>query len=385
MNIYTADKIELEQFEDDEMVAIPLIDNVFDDDEDEEEDEGVQMIPLFEEDEAVSFNRRKLFSNKLIVDEAFKYYRTRDFPYRDLTVAQCMTDIQKLSDTEGSALINTSIGYSVADTFHKHRVHAAAQGMGSPFSAFNDDVKLRKALKMQVKFGGNPTVSPTGVLSLVNGTQACSNFRPGFAAYLYRKYCKEGATVLDTSTGYGGRLLGAVASQVVDKYIGIDPHTLTHNANVKMVEDLCLNSICGFELYNLPAEDVPSELLRGRCDFSFTSPPYFSKEIYSDEETQSWKRYPTPDSWVAGFLEPMMRLTYDALKPNCLSVVNIGETIRIKGKLLAIADWVLRSAKQAGFEYVETETFPMQTRMRKRGVGDDTAISTEPVLIFRKP
>lgn len=32
--------------------------------------------------------------------------------------------------------------------------------------------------------------------------------------------------------------------------------------------------------------------------------PWFAHERYSDEETQSWVRYPEAEQWRAGFLEP---------------------------------------------------------------------------------
>ncbi len=76
------------------------------------------------------------------------------------------------------------------------------------------------------------------MISFVNGTQIASNFRPAFAAYLYRTYAPENATVLDSSTGYGGRLVGAMAAGNVAHYIGIDPNEETYRANLRMAEDL---------------------------------------------------------------------------------------------------------------------------------------------------
>lgn len=291
-----------------------------------------------------------------------------------------MHEIQKLAEIEGKTLLTTPVAYQVADSFHKHRFHASANGMSSPFASFNDDKKLRKAIKLELKLANKPRIFAGGMMTLVNGTQACSNFRPGFACYLYREYCPDNATVLDTSTGYGGRLIGAVASQKVSRYIGIDPNVPTFEANQKMIADLKLDQLMSFELYNLPAEDVPTEPLYEVCDFSFTSPPYFAKEIYSQDDTQSWKRYATGDAWRDGFLKKMLALTFSSLKPGSTAIVNIA-SVKLKGKTYPLDQWTVECGVSVGFEHVDTAQFPMQSRF---GKGMEKEVAVEPVIIFKK-
>ena len=101
------------------------------------------------------------------------------------------------------------------------------------------DKTLKRAIKLALEIGNGVPDGLFGLLTLAAGTQAASNFRPGFACYLYRKYCEPGSVVLDTSTGYGGRLVGAIASGVVSKYIGIDPNTDTHEGNLKLSKRPC--------------------------------------------------------------------------------------------------------------------------------------------------
>ena len=297
-----------------------------------------------------------------------------------MSPAMAMMDLQKLAQIEGDALINTRLGYQVADSFHHHRFHASANGMKAPFDSFNDDKKLEKAIRLELKLGKKPRVWAGGMMTLVNGTQACSNFRPGFASHLYRKYAPDDAVVLDTSTGYGGRLLGAVCSQKVKKYIGIDPNVPTFQANCKMIKDLRLDTLCEFELINLPAEDVDASTLANSCDFSFTSPPYFAKEIYSQDETQSWKRYSTGEAWRDNFLKKMLELTFIALKEDCFAIVNIAD-VKLKKKTYPLVEWTIELGKAVGFNYLETAQFPMMARFGK-GMGDEVAF--EPVIIFKK-
>jgi hypothetical protein len=177
-----------------------------------------------------------------------------------------------------------------------------------------------------------------------------------------------------------GGLSGFMGPVAHGFYIGIDPNTETHAGNCRMADEL-LFSRPRIELHNLPAEDVPHEAVSGRCDFAFTSPPYFRKEHYSDEETQSWRRYQTGDEWRDGFLAPMLALQFAALKPSCYSIVNIAD-VKIGSKTYPLVDWTKQAAARAGFKYVRTEVFPLTRRF---GAGTSDEVSVEPVLVFRKP
>jgi uncharacterized protein YacL (UPF0231 family) len=352
---------------------------------------GVDLLDLFRQDEldellgnitpegemqGVAPLAESIYSQEQIIDAAFTWFRANGFPYRNLAPHVSMQEINKLLTTEPDKLRNSNTAYHVADTYHPHRFHATAEGMKSPFTAFNDDKLIRRALTQEIEWGSIGTF--INHIDTVSGTQAASNFRPGFAAHLYRRFCPTNATVLDTSTGYGGRLVGFVGSGIDGFYIGIDPNVDTHNGNLRMAQEL------GFadriELYNLPAEDVPHEAVAGRCDFAFTSPPYFRKEHYSEDDTQSWKRYPTGDAWRDGFLVPMMALQYAALKPGCTAIVNIAD-VKIKSKTYPLVEWTIEAGKQAGFEFIRKEEFPLTRRF---GAGMDDEVATEPVLVFRK-
>ena len=329
------------------------------------------------EDDAPLFTSQGIYSQEQIIDAAFTWFRANGFPYRNLAPHVSMQEINKLSQTEPDNLINTDMAYHVADTYHPHRFHAAAESMKSPYEAFMDDHLLRRAMRLCTE---SRTLSSRYFteLNIVSGTQAASNFRPGFASYLYRKYAPPNATVLDTSTGYGGRLVGFIASGLNGHYIGVDPNTETHAGNMRMAQELGFSD--RVELHNLPAEDVPHEVVAGRCNFAFTSPPYFRKEHYSDEDTQSWVRYQTGDAWRDGFLVPMMALQYAALKSGSLAIVNIAD-VTIKNKRYPLADWTIDAGRTVGFEFVRREEFSLARRF---GAGQDDEIATEPVLIFRK-
>ena len=319
-----------------------------------------------------------IFSHQQIEDAAFQHFRVTGFPYVKLTPHESMLEINYLTGLSTTELRHTSVAYKVAETYHPHRRHACANGFRSPFDSFQNDKLLRHAIQLELKSGA---ITPhLHYLGLVTGTQACWNFRPGFALSQYRKYCKPGLTVLDTSTGYGGRLVGFIASGFAGKYIGIDPSTLTHCGNLKMASELGYSN--AVELHNLPAEDVrPSDL--PPCDFAFTSPPYFSKEHYSEEETQSWKRYKSGESWRVGFLLPMFRLQFAVLKPASISIVNIADA-KVEGQIYPLVDWAVDAAGKAGFSFIKREEFPMARRIGTGGHLSDK-VATEAILVFQKP
>lgn len=320
----------------------------------------------------------QVFDDDEIVESAFHYFRGRGFPYRELPVHVSMQQVNKLAATEVDKLLNTTTAYHVADTYHPHRLHAVAEGMKSPFEAFQDKRLLFRALNLQMEQNGSVPAGYFGKLDIVSGTQACSNFRPGFACYLYRKYCRPGDTVLDCSTGYGGRLVGFMASGVAGRYIGIDPNEPTHQGNTRMSEELDFDD--KVELYNLPAEDVNPDDLRGRCDFAFTSPPYFAKEHYSEDDTQSWVRYQEGEDWRVGFLEPFMALQFAALKPGARALVNIAD-VKLRGRTFSLVEWAINAGQVAGFEHECTDEYQLANRF---GGGQPDEVATEAVLVFRK-
>lgn len=330
-----------------------------------------------EEVEKVSFT---IFDREQIEHAAFNYYRKTGFPYRNLPLHVMQQELNKLAALPVSEkLLQHVAGYQIADTFHKHRFSAAAHQMKSPVESFGIDKSLKRAIKLKMDHTQRVGTELFGEMTLVSGTQACSNFRPAFAMLLYKTYANRGDTVLDTSTGYGGRLVGFMASQLEGTYIGIDPNTETHEANLGMASAL------GFadhvELINLPAEDVNPELLRERCDFAFTSPPYFKKERYSDDDTQSWVRYGHDATvWRDKFLRRMLHLQYVALKPDSYNIVNIAP-VKIGKEIYPLDEWTIEAGTDVGFKYLETRRFILSPRF---GANMNEEAAFEPVIIFKK-
>lgn len=320
-----------------------------------------------------------VFAKDKIIDEAFAYFRAAGFPYRNVAVHVAMQQINKLAATATEDLMASDGCYQIADTYHKHRFAATVAGKRSPIESFAIDKSLRHALELELDSDSTIGTSLTGSMLMVYSTQACANFRPAFALRYYREFCGPDSVVLDTSHGYGGRLVGFMASGAA-RYIGIDPNTETSCANRTMAE--ALGFADRIELINKPAEDVAHDVLKNRCDFSFTSPPYFSKEHYSQADTQSWVRYGDDfERWCAEFLAKMLELQYVALKPGSYSVVNVAD-VSIKDKRYPIEQATVLNAERAGFMLERTDKYPLTVRF---GANQSNEPAYEPVFVFKKP
>ena len=79
---------------------------------------------------------------------------------------------------------------------------------------------------------------------------------------------------------------------------------------------------CGSEVMR---EKASFQDFKGRVDLVFTSPPYFAKEIYSDDPEQSAIKFNTFDTWVEGFLRPTLETAVEYLAPNRYLLWNIAD------------------------------------------------------------
>lgn len=292
-----------------------------------------------------------------IVDAATIWFREKGFPYKGVAWHVAMQEINKLRTMRGAELLHTTVGHTIADTYHKHRFHVHCGGKLSTFDLFNDDVRLHKALAKMWKMQGYIPGHYFSALGFTGNAQAAANFRPGWSSMMYRRYCPVGGTVLDTSTGFGGRLVGCIASGCVGSYIGIDPATQTCKGNWRLYRDLGVGKL-KVRLIRKPAEDVDGTEFAGTCDMALTSPPYWAKEHYSDEPTQSWIRYKTGDEWRDGFLTNMLKLQFRSLKPGGTNVVVVAD-VTVGTTRWPIVQWVEEVGSQVGFVVQPRQPYPI--------------------------
>jgi hypothetical protein len=214
----------------------------------------------------------------------------------------------------------------------------------------NIDYKNRDVFQIRV-FKRGQRVFPIGLKAFrISVCQYAVNFPPLTAKYLYEKFTEHIKTqsqinIWDPSSGWGGRILGAMSVENDTRhihYIGTDPNT-DHNTtdgrtkyheladfyNKHTDSPFATNPPHTYEFYQCGSEDMKTQpdfqQYKGKLDLVFTSPPYFAKELYSDDPTQSATKFNTFDTWVDGFLRPTLETAVEWLAPNRYLLWNIAD------------------------------------------------------------
>lgn len=253
------------------------------------------------------------------------------------------------------------IGVRLCSPFFPNRFRASASGNPSAFDAWRDEERLRDAIRFLLRYG-QPTDARAVARALTSKCRTPSIFRPGVATYIYRRFCPRGGVVWDPCAGYGGRLLGAHAAEVHYVATDVEPETIEGNRAL----GAALGANCS--VVESPAEDfVPPPV-----DLVFTSPPYFDRERYSENAEQSWKKHPTPDAWMSGFMLPVIRRAHNALRSGGHLIINVADGRDERSRLV---QRVVDAASGAGFVHVETLLMPLAALNRWE--------PTEPILVFR--
>lgn len=205
-----------------------------------------------------------------------------------------------------------------------------------------------------------------------------SQFKPVVAKAVYDEF--RAKNVYDMSMGWGDRLAGFSASNHGKYYYGTDPNTNTFSNYLE--QTACYGEYDKeYDLYNLPAEDL-TESPKYEIDLAFTSPPYFTKEHYSEDRNQSWKRYTLINSWLEGFLFKAIKLQYDALKSGGIMIINISDVF-INGNWNKICDPMNEYIdKLDGSEYIGHMGMKMAKRPNVHSAQEGNF--AEPMWVWRK-
>ena len=251
--------------------------------------------------------------------------------------------------------------------------------------------------------------------------QPAVNFPPLTAKLLYEKFTdhidnqEQRFHIYDPSSGWGGRILGAMSSRKKIHYIGTDPNpdnfdryeAVADFYNSNCVDDYSETFTQFFEVekqsntYDVYREG--SELIgnnskfqsyKGKLDLVFTSPPYFNREQYSQDENQSFKAYSQYDDWVENFLKPTLTTAYDYLKNDRYILWNIA-SIKIGANTYYDLEGDSRKIlEELGCEY-KGKLKMLMTRMigldpSKTGIlnsvqHDNNVYKYEPIFVYYKP
>jgi hypothetical protein len=109
---------------------------------------------------------------------------------------------------------------------------------------------------------------------------------------------------LDPTAGWGDRLRVAIASGV--EYVGVDSNTSMKSAYDAIIDDKAKGDT---KKYKVISDKFQNAKLTGKFDLVFTSPPFFTVEVY--ENMTDWKDI---EDFMEDFLRPLLKKSNDHLK-----------------------------------------------------------------------
>ena len=261
-------------------------------------------------------------------------------------------------DKTGLAMIQFGHYYNDISNFfqQENRYKCGSYGFPAPLEIWNDESLLKKMNFTFWRFENNGINMMNWRGSFRLGAYVATQFKPHVAKSIYIM-CRA-KTVLDTSCGWGDRLAGFYGSSA-EEYYGCDPADDVYETYKKqcvwyeqqlgsspVLKEYTDRFVCvgkkRVEILRSPAEDINWKKYATKgIDCVFTSPPYFSTEIYNKggehENDQSWARYDEYSKWREGFYFPMLKSAWEVVNPNGYLMINIMDPT-IKGKRYRACD-----------------------------------------------
>lgn len=180
------------------------------------------------------------------------------------------------------------------------RIKARVFGALSPLEYWN---KNEKKIRSQAfnRFGNEDNSSLREIIYY--SCKEATNFSPLLSKYIFDNLLPaRGGKVLDPFSGWGDRAIGALASNRVLNYQGVDCNKELFEGYQKIQKDLDSSgkinfTICKFEEFK--CEDNAYDLI-------FTSPPFFDFEIYNSDKSQSISGKKNYKDWFENWMIPIL-------------------------------------------------------------------------------
>lgn len=268
------------------------------------------------------------------------------FPYKRISLDEVEEDFTKLLDLDISKMSNNEKWFSRSKINHKltdavllgsntgnissnyfqqeWRMKTELENSPSQWRVWNTPKFMRTLINsfftLKLKEINEATVRSS--LSLRKGV--ASQFKPSVAKWIYDTYNSE--NILDFSAGWGDRLCGFYASKTGKNFLGLDPNTNVHKGYNKQIEYYS-KRVPNKKAKTLitTAEDVDLSKFKDKFDTIFTSPPYFNREKYTNDDTQSWVRYRAIEDWLDKFLFKTINNIEPTLKAGGILAINISD------------------------------------------------------------
>lgn len=265
----------------------------------------------------------------------------------------------------------------------------------SPWDCLQDDELMDKILdyiKSKPKFFTSDN-EVSNVKSCFRNSMSwvrkVANFPAKTARDIYFRYYDvngQRLNILDTSCGFGARMSAVVLSGTQHNYYGFDPNPELYKHLRDYEHFLRKNNIISNDLTVkiwCEGSEMFKNELEGTIDVTFTSPPYFNLEKYSDDSFSSTRYNDNYNAWVDYFVRPTVENIYHYLKIGGYAMINIKNL----SKNNPCFDSFYKDFEEIdGFEFVEV--FDMAIKKKQYGMNYDNAKGVinnkEPVMVFRK-
>jgi DNA modification methylase len=157
-----------------------------------------------------------------------------------------------------------------------------------------------------------------------------------------------------------------------------------------------------FQFWQKGSEEMQHDRLfqrfKGKLSVVFTSPPYFSKEAYSEDKEQSYLKFAQYDAWRDGFLKETLRTAVDWLRPGGYLIWNIADA-DFGGVILPLETDSRAFLDTMGMKYIETIKMALAQMPGSHRVHEDTGLPKtknfckdnglwlkyEPLFVYQKP
>jgi len=319
-------------------------------------DKFYNMEPYLEIDEKDWEYIKETFDKDDVKESLATVAMTYPLPYPDLTEKKAYKDFQKLKGMKWNEIIVEGEWYAREGTeytynlnYDKKQLYLRRLNAGNISSNYFQ-IENRWSVDGSVSPGPKRTWENHKFMTTLMGSAyslkmpkitknilrtmiglrkyICSQFKPNVAKIIYDMF--ESENILDFSMGWGDRLAGFYASEHGKHYVGLDPRKENHPIYKEQSE--FYEKHLGFfehdrksEFHCSPAEDFDFAPYKEHFDMVFTSPPYFSVERYSYDDTQSWVRYKDINEWNSEFLHKTLANLWDSIKVGGYLLVNISD------------------------------------------------------------
>ena len=319
-------------------------------------DKFYNMKPYLEIDEKDWEYIKETFDKDDVKESLAKVAMTYPLPYPDLTEKRAYKDFQKLKGMKWNEIMVEGEWYAREGTEYTYNLNYDKKQLY--FRRLNAGNEASNYFQIENRWSVDGSVSPgpkrtwgshkfmttlmgsayslkmpkinKNILRTMIGLRKyiCSQFKPNVAKIIYDMFKSE--NILDFSMGWGDRLAGFYASEHGKHYVGLDPRGENHPIYKEQSE--FYEKHLGFfeherksEFHCSPAEDFDFSVYDEHFDMVFTSPPYFSVERYSYDDTQSWVRYKDINDWNKDFLQSTLGNLWGSIKKGGYLLVNISD------------------------------------------------------------